>query len=48
MSTVENRPPLRGIHDLRFAVSDLDGSLRFYEATSGFSASPTLVMIPGV
>jgi hypothetical protein len=31
MSTVENRPPLRGIHDLKFAVSDLDESLRFYE-----------------
>jgi catechol 2,3-dioxygenase-like lactoylglutathione lyase family enzyme len=35
MSTPENRPPLRGIHDLKFAVSDLDESLRFYERALG-------------
>jgi catechol 2,3-dioxygenase-like lactoylglutathione lyase family enzyme len=31
VSTTESLPPLRGIHDLKFAVSDLDESLRFYE-----------------
>ena len=35
MSTLENRPPLRGIHDLKFAVSDIDESLRFYERALG-------------
>ena len=35
MSTLENRPPLRGIHDLKFAVSDLHESLRFYERALG-------------
>jgi catechol 2,3-dioxygenase-like lactoylglutathione lyase family enzyme len=42
MSTVENRPPLRGIHDLKFAVSDLDESLRFYERALGANHVPEL------
>ena len=42
MSTVENRPPLRGIHDLKFAVSDLDVSLRFYERALGAKHVPEL------
>jgi catechol 2,3-dioxygenase-like lactoylglutathione lyase family enzyme len=42
MSTVENRPPLRGIHDLKFAVSDLDESLRFYERALGAKHVPEL------
>jgi catechol 2,3-dioxygenase-like lactoylglutathione lyase family enzyme len=42
MSTVESRPPLRGIHDLKFAVSDLDESLRFYERALGANHVPEL------
>jgi catechol 2,3-dioxygenase-like lactoylglutathione lyase family enzyme len=42
MSTVENRPPLRGIHDLKFAVPDLDESLRFYERALGAKHVPEL------
>ena len=42
MSTLENRPPLRGIHDLKFAVSDLDESLRFYERALGAKHVPEL------
>jgi catechol-2,3-dioxygenase len=42
MSTLENRPPLRGIHDLKFAVSDLDESLRFYELALGAQHMPQL------
>ena len=42
MSTIENRPPLRGIHDLKFAVSDLDESLRFYERALGAKHVPEL------
>jgi catechol 2,3-dioxygenase-like lactoylglutathione lyase family enzyme len=42
MSTLENRPPLRGIHDLKFAVSDLDESLRFYERALGGKRMPEL------
>jgi catechol 2,3-dioxygenase-like lactoylglutathione lyase family enzyme len=42
MSTVENRPPLRGIHDLKFAVSDLDESLRCYERALGAKHVPEL------
>jgi catechol-2,3-dioxygenase len=42
MSTPENRPPLRGIHDLKFAVSDLDESLRFYELALGAQHMPEL------
>ena len=42
MSTIENRPPLRGIHDLTFAVSDLDESLRFCERALGAKHVPEL------
>ena len=42
MSTVENRPPLRGIHHLKFAVSDLDESLRFYQRALGAQHVPEL------
>ena len=42
MSTLESRPPLRGIHDLKFAVSDLDTSLRFYERALGAKHFPAL------
>ena len=42
MSTIDNRPPLRGIHDLKFAVSDLDESLRFYERALGAKHMPEL------
>jgi catechol 2,3-dioxygenase-like lactoylglutathione lyase family enzyme len=42
MSTLDNRPPLRGIHNLKFAVSDLDVSLRFYERALGAKHVPEL------
>jgi catechol-2,3-dioxygenase len=42
MSTLENRPPPRGIHDLKFAVSDLDESLRSYEHALGAKHVPEL------
>ena len=42
MSTLENRPPLRGIHDLKFAVSNLNESLRFYERALGAKHVPEL------
>ncbi|HZE16292.1 MAG TPA: VOC family protein [Mycobacterium sp.] len=42
MSTLESRPPLRGIHDLKFAVADLDESLRFYEQALGAKHIPEL------
>jgi catechol 2,3-dioxygenase-like lactoylglutathione lyase family enzyme len=42
MSTIDNRPPLRGIHDLKFAASDLDESLRFYERALGGKHVPEL------
>jgi catechol 2,3-dioxygenase-like lactoylglutathione lyase family enzyme len=42
MTTLENRPPLRGIHDLKFAVSDLNESLRFYERALGAKHVPEL------
>jgi catechol 2,3-dioxygenase-like lactoylglutathione lyase family enzyme len=42
MNTRENRPPLRGIHDLKFAVSDLDESLRFYQRALGAKHIPEL------
>jgi len=42
MSTIESLPPLRGIHDLKFAVSDLDESLRFYQRALGAQHLPEL------
>lgn len=42
MSPRENLPPLRGIHDLKFAVSDHDEALRFYERALGAQHVPEL------
>ena len=42
MSTPESLPPLRGIHDLKFAVSDIDESLRFYQRALGAKHLPEL------
>ena len=42
MFTLEGLPPLRGIHDLKFAVSDLDESLHFYERALGAKHMPEL------
>ena len=41
-STLESRPSLPGIHHLKFAVSDLDESLRFYERALGAKHMPEL------
>jgi catechol 2,3-dioxygenase-like lactoylglutathione lyase family enzyme len=42
MSTPESLPPLRGIHDHKFAVSDIDESLRFYQRALGAKHLPEL------
>jgi catechol-2,3-dioxygenase len=42
MSTPESLPPLRGIHDLKFAVSDIDESLRFYQRALSAKHLPEL------
>jgi hypothetical protein len=42
MSTPESLPPLRGIHDLKFAVSDIDESLRFHQRALGAKHLPEL------
>jgi catechol 2,3-dioxygenase-like lactoylglutathione lyase family enzyme len=42
VSTLDSLPPLRGIHDLKFAVSDLDESLRSYEQALGAKHLPEL------
>jgi extradiol dioxygenase family protein len=44
MSTLESRPPLRGINDLKFAVSDLDESLRFYEQALGANRRASILL----
>lgn len=40
--TTKNLPPLRGIHDLKFAVSDLDELLRLYGRARGAKHVPEL------
>jgi catechol 2,3-dioxygenase-like lactoylglutathione lyase family enzyme len=40
MVPTEDPPPLRGIHHLKFAVSDLDESLHFYERALGARRLP--------
>jgi hypothetical protein len=42
MSRLKSRPPLRGIHARKFAVSDIDESLRSYERALGAKRLPDL------
>jgi hypothetical protein len=42
VTTLESRPPLRVIHDLKFAVYDLDRSLRFYQQVLNAKHLPEL------
>ena len=40
MADVSSLPPLQGIHHLKLAVTDLDRSLHFYEASLGAKRIP--------